>query len=245
MAAFWDNLVQRVRSLWTDTTIAQRILIGGLLVCLTVFLILFLYWLNQPEYGVLYSNLEQKDASRVIEVLKQENVSYKLENGGTTILVPQSQKDSLRLQVAGQDVLKGESVGFEVFNESQIGQTDFVQQVNYQRALQGELSRTIGSMPQVKSARVHLVLPEKSLFIEQQNPSSASVLLNLKPGSELKQDQVDSIVSLVATAVEGLKKESITISDAAGNMLNQPRQEDSPGGWTDNQLEYKKKMEKG
>ena len=244
MARFWNNAVQRVKSLWTDTTIAQKILMGGLLLCLIVFLILFLYWLNQPKYGVLYSDLSQKDASRVTEILKQENVSYKLKNNGSTVLVPQNKKDSLRLKIAGQDVLKGGAVGFEVFNKSQIGQTDFVQQVNYQRALQGELGKTIGSMPQVESARVHLVLPEKSLFIEQQNPSSASVLLNLKPGAELEQNQVDSIVSLVATAVEGLKKDSITISDSAGNMLNKPQQKGALGGWTDDQLEYKAQMEK-
>lgn len=243
MASFWDDTVQRVRDLWTNTTIAQRILIGGLLVCLTVFLILFLYWLNQPQYAVLYSKLSQEDASRVTEVLDQENISYKLENGGSTILVPQNKKDSLRLKVAGQDVLKGEGVGFEIFNESQIGQTDFVQQVNYQRALQGELSETIGGLPSVESARVHLVMPEKSLFIEQQNPSSASVLLNLKPGADLDQDQVESIVSFVSTAVEDLERESITVADAAGNTLNQPRKEQGTSGWSDSQLEYKSKLE--
>ena len=243
MASFWDNIVQRVRDLWTNTTIAQKILIGGLFVCLIVFLILFLYWMNQPQYAVLYSKLSQKDASRVTEILEQENVSYQLKNNGSTVLVPQGKKDSLRLKVAGQDVLKGKSVGFEIFNKSQIGQTDFVQQVNYQRALQGELSKTIGSLPSVESARVHLVLPEKSLFIEQQNPSSASVLLNLKPGAEMEQDQVESIVSFVTTAVEGLKKDSITVSDASGNMLNQPQKGDSTGGWTDTQLEYKSKLE--
>ena len=244
MPRFWESWWQRLRDMWGRTSLAQRILVGGALVTLLLVFVLLIYWMNQTEYGVLYSGMSQKDASSVVDYFKQQNIPYKLANNGSTIKVPKGKVHDLRLQLAGQNVLQGGGVGFEIFSENQIGQTDFVQQVNYQRALQGELARTISAAPIVQSARVHLVLPEKSLFIEEQNPASASVLLNLKKHREMDQKQVKSIVNLVASAVEGLSQANITVTDTAGNLLYEPNQEDGLNGLTDKQLEYKVELER-
>ncbi|MFW6180084.1 MAG: flagellar basal-body MS-ring/collar protein FliF, partial [Desulfohalobiaceae bacterium] len=233
----------KLQELWTKSTIPQRILLGGVLGSLLLVFVLLLYWLNRPQYEVLYSDLSQEDASQVVEELKDQGVDYKLENQGKTILVPSDQVYELRLDVAGKDLMQDSGEGLELFQETQIGQTDFVQQVNYQRALQGELSSTISGMPEVQGARVHLVLPERSLFIEERTPASASVMLRMESGGDLDQSQIQGIVNLVATAVEGLDKENITVADASGNLLSQPQDEDSIQGLTNTQLEYKTKLE--
>jgi len=243
MARFWDTLVNRLRQFWSGSTLAQKILLGGMLATILIVFVLVLVWLNKTEYGVLYANLSSKDASRVVEVLKNEKVGYRLKNGGSSVLVPKDRIYGLRLQLAGQDVLKGQGVGFEIFNQTQVGQTDFVQQVNYQRALQGELSRTISSIPAVKSARVHLVLPDRSLFIEEQNPATASILLNLEPGEKLGDKQVESVVSLAVMAVEGLSPDNVSVVDTDGTLLYQASQEGSFEGLTTSQLEYKQALE--
>ena len=243
MARFWENIVRRLRELWSGSTLAQKILVGGMLAMTLVIVALVLIWLNKTEYGVLYANLSTKDASRVVEVLKSENVSYQLSNQGSTVLVPKDRIYALRLQLAGQDVLKGQGVGFEIFNQTQVGQTDFVQQVNYQRALQGELARTMSSIPAVRAARVHLVLPDESLFIEEQNPASASILLDLEPGEKLQDPQVESVVSLAVMAVEGLGPDNVSVVDTDGTLLYQASQDDSFEGLTTTQLEYKNALE--
>jgi len=243
MPRFLQNGLHRLKAFWSGSSLPQRALVAGLLASAVLVFILLMVWLNQPTFGVLYSNLAQKDASRVVQMLKKQNVPYKLTSGGTTVLVPEKQIYDLRLQLAGENALQGQGVGFEIFNKSQIGQTDFVQQVNYQRALQGELARTIAELPQVSSARVHLVLPEKSLFIEEQNPATASVLLNLQKGKELAEPEVESIVNVVRSAVEGLTKDSITVADTQGNLLYQP-DEEGFSGLSSKQLEYKSNLER-
>ncbi|MFP4391601.1 MAG: flagellar basal-body MS-ring/collar protein FliF [Desulfohalobiaceae bacterium] len=243
MRQFWERLQAKLQELWTKSTVPQRILLGGVLGSLLLVFVLLLYWLNRPQFEILYADLSQDDASQVVEELKEQGVSYKLENQGKTILVPAEQVSELRLDVAGKDLMQDSGPGLELFQETQIGQTDFVQEVNYQRALQGELSRTISGMPEIQRARVHLVLPEKSLFIEEQTPASASVMLRLKSGRELDENQIQGIVNLVATAVEGLDKENITVADSSGNLLSQPADEDSVQGLTNSQLEYKTKLE--
>ncbi|MGM0424105.1 MAG: flagellar basal-body MS-ring/collar protein FliF [Thermodesulfobacteriota bacterium] len=243
MRQIWERWQAKIQELWGKSTVPQRILLGGVLGSLLLVFVLLLYWLNRPEFEVLYSDLSQEDASQVVEELKEQGVNYKLENQGKTILVPADQVYELRLEVAGEDLMQESGAGLELFQETQIGQTDFVQEVNYQRALQGELSRTISGMPEVQGARVHLVMPEESLFIEERTPATASVMLSLKSGRELDEGQVQGIVNLVSTAVEGLDKENITVADSSGNLLSQPTDGESVQGLTNNQLEYKTKLE--
>jgi flagellar M-ring protein FliF len=243
MPPFLENLKAKFLHLWNNTTVPQRIMVGG--VALSVLLVFFLliYWMGRPEYSVLYDRLNPEDANRVMETLKANKEPYRLEDNGQTILVPANRVHELRLQVAGEGTLRGPGLGFELFDDVKLGQTDYIQRVNYQRALQGELARTITEFPEVESARIHLVIPHRSLFIEEQSPPSAAVILTMKQGSTLENRQIQSVVNLVASAVEGLTPDQITVSDTAGRLLYQPKASDSFEGVTSTQLEYKLTLE--
>ncbi|MFN2267737.1 MAG: flagellar basal-body MS-ring/collar protein FliF [Desulfonatronovibrio sp.] len=232
-----ENFTAKVTGAWKNSTVSQRILIGGLAGSVIITFFLLMFFLTRAEYEVLYANLHTEDASRAMNVLEKEGINYKLENGGSTILVPKDDVHRVRLVVAGAGVLHGNGIGFELFDEINIGQTDFVQRTNYQRALQGELSRTISEFEEVEEARVHLVLPARSLFIEEQMPPSASVVLQIRSGRTIDSGQVQSIVNLITTGVEGMDGDKITISDTKGKVLYEPR-EDSLAGMTSTQMEY-------
>ena len=161
MPNFLNQATEKVLSFWKGISFTQRIFVGGLAAILLACFAGFMFWLNKPDYQVLYSNLSPEDANRVVNLLQAEKVSYKLENNGSSVLVPQPQLYDLRIKVAGEGGLVGTGIGFEIFDDVKVGVTDFVQKINYQRALQGELSRTISQFPNVESARVHLVVPQK------------------------------------------------------------------------------------
>lgn len=239
IAKYWE----KIASFWSDRTLAQRIMVGGLAASVILAFLLMLYFLNQVEYRVLYSRLSPEDAARVTEQLAASKIPYKIQDNGTTLLVPEDMVYEQRLRIAGEGVMHGTGVGFELFDELKVGQTDFVQRINYQRAMQGELSRTIGEFPQVEKVRIHLVLPHKSLFIEDQKPSSASVVLTLKTGQRLDNKQLLGIVNLVAMSVEGLTADRVTITDTNGLVLYQPSGDSTLEGMTTSQLEYKNTYE--
>ncbi|MBN2332629.1 MAG: flagellar M-ring protein FliF [Deltaproteobacteria bacterium] len=172
------------------------------------------------SFEPLYYNLNSDDAADVVEFLKKERIPYKLVDQGRIIEVPRKDVYEVRLQLVGSAMPRG-GVGFEIFDKSNLGVTEFVQNINYQRALQGELARTIREISQVESARVHLVIPKKSLFIEEQKESTASVILKLKQGRVLRKEQVEGVMNLVAGSVEGLQPEQVTVLDARGVILSQ------------------------
>ncbi len=173
----------------------------------------------RPEYVVLFNRLEPKDASAIVDSLEAEGTSYRLADGGKTILVPSSLVHSARLKLAGEGLPGLGSPGFELLEGVSIGATDFERRTNYVRALSGELARTISQIDQVDSARVHIVLPEQSLFTSQAKPTTAAVLVQQKPGAALAPEQVRGIVNLVARSVEGLDPESVTVVDQSGHVL--------------------------
>jgi flagellar M-ring protein FliF len=234
----------RFESYWASRTLSQRILLGGMAAAVTITFILMIYWFNRTDYRVLYTKLYPEDANKVVSMLQAAKEPYRLQDNGQTIMVPAERVYDLRLKIAGEGSLHGQGIGFEIFDEVKIGQTDFVQRINYQRALQGELSRTITEFPQIESARVHLVIPHKSLFIEEQVPPSASVVLKVKDGAKLEQKQVEAVVNLVSMAVEGLQKNRISVTDMAGQVLFTPGQDDSKTTLSTTQLEYKTAMER-
>ena len=245
MPNFLNQATEKVLSFWKGISFTQRIFVGGLAAILLACFAGFMFWLNKPDYQVLYSNLSPEDANRVVNLLQAEKVSYKLENNGSSVLVPQPQLYDLRIKVAGEGGLVGTGIGFEIFDDVKVGVTDFVQKINYQRALQGELSRTISQFPNVESARVHLVVPQRSLFIEEQQKPSASVVLKLKDlGRKMEPKEVQGIVNMLVMAVEGLDKDRISVTDSLGKPLYFP-DEDSLTGLSVTQRDHKLKVEQG
>ena len=222
MNTFLQQLGQQIREIWARLNRVQRILLVAVPAAILVVLLLFIFWSTRPGYEVLYANLTQKDASEVVTELRKQNAEYRLtENGDkVTVLVPSEKVYDSRLAMAAQGLPKGGGVGFELFDQTKFGMTDFTQKVNYRRAQEGELQRTIRSIGEVEDARVHIVQPEPELFTTQEKPTTASVLLTLKPESQLKREQVRGIVNLVASAVENLKPENVQVVDAHGNMLS-------------------------
>ncbi len=190
-----------------------------------VALIILVTWANKPTYGILFSNLEAKDASKIVDKLKQESVPYKLGDDGKAILVPKDRVYELRLQMAGQGLPQSSIVGYSIFDKPSFGMTDFTQKVDYKRALEGELEKTILQLDEVKGASVHIVIPEKALFASQQDKTTASVFLKLKDGETLTPSEINGVQRLVAASVEGLNPNEVTIVDSHGHLLSQKHDE--------------------
>ena len=191
-------------------------------------------------------NLRDEAAfDRIVRMLQTEKVPYKLEHGGKTVMVPDAFVYEQRIKIAGEGGLVGTGIGFEIFDNVKVGVTDFVQKINYQRALQGELSRTMSEFPNVESARVHLVVPRSSLFIEEQQKPSASVVLKLRDSKRaMEPKEVQGIVNMLVMSVEGLDKSRVSIADNTGKSLYFP-EEDSIAGMTMTQREHRLKVEQG
>ena len=206
---------------------------------------LFGLFAARVEYGVLYSNLEEQDAAKVVSFLQAEKIPYKLEAGGRIIQVPQDKLYELRLRLAAQGVSRGGVVGFEIFDKESWGESRFVQGVNYRRALEGELARTIMSIEEVERARVHLVLPERSPFAgAQEAKPKASVVLKLRGKGQLEPSQVKGIVHLVSGSVDGLLSEDVSVVDTEGRLLTRVNDSgEDAGAISSYQLEYKKALE--
>ena len=216
------NWRERLRELWNRYESKRKyFIIGGILVLVLAFAGISYWYGSKPEYAPLYTNLETKDAGDVVNSLKEAGVPYELieDKKGATILVPLTQVHDLRLELATAGLPRGNK-GFELFDDSKLGVTEFQNKINYLQALQGELTRTIEHLGSVDKARVHIVLPEDSLYKKNEKPATASILLMLKPETKLTTPEVKGIVNLVSHSVQGLAPENITIIDEQGNILN-------------------------
>ena len=222
MNNFFQQLIQQFKDVWSRFNRVQRVLLIAVPSALFLGLLLFILMSSRSQFEVLYSNLEQKDAAEVTAELKKENVPYRLATKDKMImvLVPSEKVYDTRLTLAGQGLPKGTGVGYEIFDQPKWGSTDFTQKVNYKRALEGELQRTIGSLQEIQGARVSIVIPEPELFTEKEKPTTASVVLELKPDTQLKREQVRGIVHMVSSSVEGLKPENVNVIDSKGNILS-------------------------
>ena len=194
-------------------------LVLGLAAVVAAMVVLWL-WSQQPDYRVLFSNYADKDGGAIVSVLEQMNVPYKFSESGTAILVPSNQVHELRLKLAAQGLPRGGNIGFELLENQKFGVSQFVEQVNFQRALEGELERSIQSISAVEVARIHLAIPKSSVFVRDQLKPTASVLLNLRAGRVLDQQQVSAIVHLVASSVPELSAADVTVVDQNGNLLS-------------------------
>ena len=216
------NWRERLRELWNRYDKKYKYaFIGGLVGLILLFVGISFWYGSKPDYVPLYTNLETKDAGDVVNALKEGNVPYDLveDKKGATILVPATQVHDLRLELASAGLPRGNK-GFELFDDSKLGVTEFQNKINYLQALQGELTRTIEHLDSVDKARVHIVLPEDSLYKKNEKPATASILLMLRPEKELTKPEVKGIVNLVSHSVQGLAPENITIIDEQGNILN-------------------------
>ncbi len=220
MNTFFQQLKQQFMDVWAKLTRMERILLVTIPSVIFIAILIFVLFSLNPTYKVLYSRLSMSDASNIVAELKKENVPYQLANNGSTILVPASQVYNTRLTLAGMGLPRGGGVGFEIFDHTQFGMTDFTEKVDYLRALQGELERTINSLKEVRSSRVHIVIPHHQLFTENEKPATAAVVIDLKNGYQLTREEVRGVVHLVAASVEGLKPENVTVLDDKGNILS-------------------------
>ncbi|RJX34166.1 MAG: flagellar basal body M-ring protein FliF [Oxalobacter sp.] len=177
-------------------------------------------WSQKPDLRVLFSNYSDKDGGAIVASLQQMNIPYKIAEGGGAILVPGDQVHDIRLRLASQGLPKGGGVGFELMESQKLGVSQFLEQVNFQRALEGEMARSIQSIGAVHTARVHLALHKASVFVRDQQKPTASVLLNLHPGRTLDQNQVSAIVHLVASGVPNLLASNVTVVDQNGSLLS-------------------------
>lgn len=200
-------------------------------------------WSQQPDYRVLFSNFSDRDGGSIVASLQQMNIPYKFADGGTAILVPSNQVYDARLKLASQGLPKGGNVGFELMENQKLGVSQFLEQVNFQRALEGELARSIQAVGAVQAARVHLALPKASVFVREQQKPTASVLLNLHPGRTLDQQQVSAIVHLVASSVPDLPPKNVTIVDQSGNLLSDTTKPAGANTLDPSQLKYVQELQ--
>lgn len=194
----------------------------GAAAALVALIVAVAMWSSEPKYKVLFSNLDDRDGGAIVTALGTMNVPYKYNDTGTALLVPADRVYDARLQLASQGLPRGGSVGFELMDNARFGASQFAEQINYQRGLEGELARSIESMHTVQHARVHLAMPRQSLFVRERQPPTASVLLNVYPGRSLSDAQVSAISWLVASSVPELTAENVSIVDQNGRLLSAP-----------------------
>lgn len=247
MKDFLLKLQSQFQKYWQNLNLQQKATVSGLALVILSSLVVGAFYMTKPSYVPLFTNLSPEDASSIVTKLKESKVLFEIADGGKTVRVPQKDVYETRIALAGQGLPQGGSMGFEIFDKSFFGMTEFNQHLNYQRGLQGELERTIRQISSVEQARVHLVLPEKSLYAQQQREPTASVVLKLKPSAQLDKTQVKAIVNLIKTSVEGLKENNISIVDTNGRILSATWEDDgfsfTPEIMT-SQYELKKSVER-
>ncbi|HTP63769.1 MAG TPA: flagellar basal-body MS-ring/collar protein FliF [Geobacteraceae bacterium] len=223
---------------------AKRWTLAGIVIMSLLAFALLIATANRIDYKPLFSNLSNEDAGEIMKKLKELKVPCRVSDDGKAILVPAGKVYELRMSLASEGLPQGSGIGFEIFDRKNFGMTEFVQKLNYQRALQGELSRTIGQIAGVEQARVHLALPEKSLFKENEKPPTASVVLKMKSARLLGESDVLGIIHLVASSVEGMDPDHITVIDSRGRMLNKPAITDPAGRLASSMMEAQNNYEK-
>lgn len=235
------QILDNLNTITGKFTFNQKVLLGGISVAVVISLVIFSTWMQSEDSTVLFTNLDPTDASVALEELSKQNIKAELTNGGTTILVPGDQVHRLRVDLLAKGIPASGTVGWGLFDGHQYGMTEFVQNVNYKRAMEGELVQTIGAINGVRSARVHLVLPKNSIFKKMQAPATASIVIDLGHG-QLSEHQVNGIQRLVSGSVEGLELNSVSIIDQHGVELTSSYSNDGIMR-SDSQLALKKEID--
>lgn len=225
-------------------TNTQKMIFGGVLVAVLVGISSLFFISEDQDMKVLFSNLEQADAAKIVENLKEKAIMYELKDNGSTILVPENTVMDTRLSLASEGLPENSVVGYELFDKTNLGMSEFVQKLNYRRALEGELAKTIASLEEVKKARVHLVIPEKTLFKADQKTPTSSVTLHMKSGRSISKISIQGIQNLISGSVEGMKTEDVVVLDSKGKILSDAAiDENSVAGLTATQLTQQNRVE--
>jgi len=215
--------MDQVKKLLASLTLKQQISLVVAAVAVGAALWSLSQWSQERDFRPLYTSLAPEDAGQVVEQLRAKDVAYRLSDNGTTILVHSSQVAEMRLEMAAGGLPRSGRLGFELFDQTNFGATDFAEQVNYHRALEGELERSVVALAEVDRARVHVTFPKKSVFLSSSRPAKASVMVRLRGGARLSPQNVKAICYMVSSAVEGLEADAVTVLDMHGNLLNRPR----------------------
>jgi flagellar M-ring protein FliF len=214
--------VERARATLSTISLGQKVVIGLLATGLLLGGFFFYSWITTPTQAPLFSNLASTDASAIVEELNAEGVTYELTDGGTTIMVAKDAVYDLRLSMSGKGLPAGAETGYALLDEQGITTSEFQQQVTFQRALEGELSKTLEALEGVRQAVVHVALPEDEVFVTEEKEPTASVLLDLAPGTELSGEQISAVTNLVSSSVQDMDPQQVTVTDATGQVLSAP-----------------------
>ncbi|MGP8245212.1 MAG: flagellar basal-body MS-ring/collar protein FliF, partial [Bryobacteraceae bacterium] len=234
-----------MKKLLANLSLRQRLTIAMVAMLAATGLWALVHWQHESDFKPLYTSLPPEDAAAIVQKLRESGVEYRLPESGGSVLAPSAKLAELRLAMAAAGLPKTGRIGFEIFDKTNLGTTEFAEHVNYGRALEGELERSVMSLAEVEQARVHITFPKDSVFTEEQQPAKASVLVKLRPGMYLNPRNVEAIDHLIASAVEGLTPEQVSVVDMNGNLLGRPRKPDSPDGvgGGEEALEYRHKVE--
>jgi flagellar M-ring protein FliF len=235
--------MNQLRKFFQSLSIKQRISLALAAVAVAAGMFALTHWNHERDFKPLYSSLSSEDASSVIAKLKEGGVEYRLNESDSTILVPSNRVPELRLQMAAAGIPKNGRIGFELFDRTNLGTTDFAEQVNYHRAIEGELERSVMSMSDVEQARVHITFPKDSVFTESRQPAKASVMVKLKLGAKLSTQNAQAITQLVSSAVETLAPESVSVMDMQGHLLIRPKKPGDGSEPSEELLSWKKQLE--
>ncbi len=251
MSEYMKQIMIQLRAIWEKLNATQKLVLISTFAVTLAGVVAVLAWsasgTNGGEgdsgYSTLFVNLEPEDAAKVTEAIKAMKVPYKLENNGRQVTVPKEQLYETRMQMARLGLPQTGGQGYEIFDKLNLGMTDFVQNLNYRRALEGELSRTIESLHEVDKARVHVTIPKPSLFTEKKEEATASVILKMRPGEVINEKQVRGITYLLASSVEGLKARQVTVLDIHGNMLTKGFADNALSEQTDHNMTMQNSVE--
>lgn len=249
MSEFFKQLIAQIAAVWRKLSLQQKIVTTSLVVFTVLALSGLLIWsqkstINETGFKVLYSNLEIDEAASITEQLQKSNYRYKLENNGSTVLVDAKQLYEVRMSLAREGLPHKHGLGYELFDKTNFGMTDYVQKLNARRALEGEIQRTIEGLEEVKSARVHIVIPEPTIFLDQQKDAKASIVVKCSPGKQLNKEQIRGITHLISSSVDGLNPQNISVIDYGGKLLTSPFSDEEGVLASSNNMELQQSVEK-
>jgi flagellar M-ring protein FliF len=237
--------MDQFRRLLGRLSLKQQVTIAVAVVAVIAGIIGISKWNKERNFRPVFTNLAAEDAGQVLARIRESGVEYRLGENGSSILAPSEKVAELRLQLASAGLPKSGRMGFELFDKTNFGATDFAEQINYHRALEGELERSVMSLSEVEQARVHITFPKDSVYLESKQPAKASVMVKLRTGAKLSAQNVLAVCHLTASAVEGLLPEAVSVLDMSGNLLNRPRKAGIEGSDAPEAgLEYRQKLER-